>query len=213
MFGAVNLVDADACSTTAVIWKMCDQLGWKISPDAATCLLNGLMTDTGSLQHSNSTPEAFRIAAKLLAAGAELDKIRKYVFRSTPVPTLKLWGEILNRIDIDDNKIVTSTVYERDFEKTGADPKDIAGAIDYLNMIPEATYSMLLTDMNGKVKGSIRTQNDDVDASAIAGNFGGGGHVKAAGFTVPGKLHIERRFKIISEQENTSPKGEIANKS
>jgi phosphoesterase RecJ-like protein len=199
MFGTLNIVDADACSTTAVLWKMFEVLGWKVPPDAATCLLNGLMTDTGSLQHSNSTPESFRIAAKMLAAGADLPSIRKNVFRTTPVETLKLWGEILNRIDIDDNGVVISTVRESDFVKTKSDPKDISGAIDYLNMVPEAKYSLLLTERGGKVKGSFRTQNDDVNVSEIAGTYGGGGHIKAAGFTVPGRLHVERRFKIIPE--------------
>ncbi len=203
MFGTVNLVEATACSTTAVLWKFFEVLSWKVTPDAATCLLNGLMTDTGSLQHSNSTPESFRIAAKMLAAGADLASIRKNVFQTTPVSTLKLWGEILNRVDIDDEGVVVATVRQSDFEKTGADPKDISGAIDYLNMVPEAKYSLLLTERLGKVKGSLRTQRDEVNVSDIAGNFGGGGHVKAAGFTVPGRLQVERRFKIIPEEKKS----------
>ncbi len=216
MFGTVNLVDASACSTTAVLWKMFTTLDWRISPDVATCLLNGLMTDTGSLQHSNSTPEAFRIAAKLLAAGADLESITKNVFRTTPVSTLKFWGEVLERIDINDQGVVVSTVCESDFEKTGADPKDISGAIDYLNMVPDAKYSLLLTERDGKVKGSFRTQQDEVNVSEIAKEFGGGGHIKAAGFTIPGRLQVERRFRIIpeeSESEEASEEGETADSS
>ncbi len=200
-FGTVNFIDAEACSTTAVLYKLCEQMQWKISPHAATCLLNGILTDTGSLQHSNSTPESFRIAAKLLAAGADLQSIRKYVFQSTPVPTLRLWGRILERIEMNSQKIVSSTVTERDFLVTGADPKDASGAIDFLNMVPNAKYAMLLTERGGRVKGSLRTQQDDVNVSDIAGKFGGGGHIKAAGFSVPGQLQVERRFKIIKEQK------------
>ncbi len=199
LFGTENLVDAEACSTTAVLWKLCHHLGIKISPAAATCLLNGLLTDTGSLQHSNSTPEAFRIAARLLAAGADLQSIRKYVFRTTPVSTLKLWGRILERIEINSQKIVSSTVSDKDFLVSGADPKDASGAIDFLNMVPDAKYAMLLTERGGRVKGSLRTQQEDVNVSDIAGKYGGGGHIKAAGFSVPGHLQIERRFKIIKD--------------
>lgn len=200
MFGTVNLVDAYACSTTAVLWKIFKVLKWPVSPDAATCLLNGLMTDTGSLQHSNSTPESFRIAAQILAAGADLPSIRKHVFRTTPLETMKLWGEVMQRIDIDNEGVVTSTVNEKDFVKTGADPKDASGAIDYLNMVPEAQYALLLTERGGVVKGSFRTQRDDVNVSDIAGKMGGGGHIKAAGFTASGKLQVERKFRVLSEE-------------
>jgi len=208
MFGVINLVDAKACSTTAVLWKLCEVMKWKVSPDAATCLLNGLMTDTGSFQHSNATSKCLRVGARLLAAGANLREIRKNVFHSTPVSTLRLWGEILERTDIDDDGVVISTVREEDFQKTGADPKDVGGAIDYLNMVPEARYSLLLTEREGKVKGSFRTQRDEVNVSDIAGNFGGGGHVKAAGFTVPGKLQVRRRFSIVPEEKKEGLKEE-----
>jgi len=197
-FGNENLIDAHASSTTIVLYKMAKVLGWQISPDAATALMNGLMTDTGSLQHSNATPEALRTAARFLALGADLARIRKNVFRTTPVPTLKLWGEVLQRVSIDSAGVVSSTVRESDFSKTGADPKDISGAVDYLNMIPEAQYSLLLTEREGRVKGSFRTQREDVNVSEIASRFGGGGHVKAAGFTRSGRLVVEQKFRIIS---------------
>lgn len=201
MFGTVNLVDAFASSTTAVLFALCSLFGWRIPPDAATCLLNGLMTDTGSFQHSNTSPATFRIGARLLAAGADLESIRRYVFRTTPVETLRLWGKILSRAEKTAEGIVVSSVRAEDFERTGADPKDASGAIDYLNMIPDASYSMLLTERGGKVKGSLRTQQDSVNVSEIAGKFGGGGHIKAAGFTVPGTLQMERRFSIVSEEK------------
>lgn len=201
LFGTANLVESTAASTTIVLVKLFDHLGWPIGPDAATCLLNGLLTDTGSLQHSNATPEAFRMASRMLAAGADLGKIRKNVFATTPIPTLKLLGRILERVEINAEKIVTSTVSDHDFASTGADPKDASNAIDYLNMVPEAKYALLLTERAGKVKGSFRTQRDEVNVSEIAGRFGGGGHVKAAGFTVPGRLQVERRFRIIPESK------------
>ncbi len=196
-FGNENLIDADSASTTMIILKMAKLLGWRISPDAATALLNGLMTDTGSFQHSNTTPEVLRAAARFLSLGADLPKIRKNVFRTNPVSTLKLWGEVLQRTSLDSGGVVTSVVRESDFVKTGADPKDISGAVDYLNMVPTAKYSLLLTERSGKVKGSFRTQRDDVNVSEIAGQFGGGGHVKAAGFTRTGRLVVEQKFRIL----------------
>lgn len=197
MFGAWNLVQGEGCSTTAVLTRMFQLYDWEISPTVATCLMLGLMTDTGSFQHSNTTPRALKTGAILLRSGADLQKIKKHVFYTNPVSTLRLWGRILRRMSISAEQVVMSAVYDEDFKKTGAQAKDIAGAIDYLNMVPRSRYCMLLTERDGKVKGSLRTQNDDVNLSDIAGAFGGGGHKKAAGFTTKGKLQVEQRFHIV----------------
>ena len=136
----------------------------------------------------------------MLRNGARLTKISKRVFQTTSVSTLKLWGGIWQRAALAGDGSVVSSVTERDFRKTGARPKDTQGAIDYLNMVPQARYSMLITDRNdGKVKGSLRTLRDEVNVSEIASRFGGGGHVKAAGFMVKGHLQIEHKYTIIPE--------------
>jgi phosphoesterase RecJ-like protein len=69
--------------------------------------------------------------------------------------------------------------------------------------IPEAKFSVLLTeDRKGNVKGSFRTQRSDINLSKIAGVFGGGGHEKAAGFTIPGRLEKEVRWTIVKNEVN-----------
>ena len=71
--------------------------------------------------------------------------------------------------------------------------------IDYLNMVPGTEYAVVLSeDSRGNVKGSMRTQKD-VDLSEIAKNYGGGGHPKASGFMIPGKLKKEVRYSIVSQ--------------
>jgi phosphoesterase RecJ-like protein len=83
----------------------------------------------------------------------------------------------------------------------GAKREDLNGVIDYINSMPEAKYSVLLSeDEKGNVKASLRTRKSDVDVKSLAEKFGGGGHVKAAGFTIAkSKLEKEVKWKIVQE--------------
>lgn len=69
-----------------------------------------------------------------------------------------------------------------------------------MNAVPGMRFSLILAERQGKVKGSLRTLHDDVDVSAMAGAFNGGGHKKAAGFAVSGKLVPEVRWKVQQDQ-------------
>jgi bifunctional oligoribonuclease and PAP phosphatase NrnA len=198
-YGRWNIVDIDSASTTVVLSKMFRAFGWKIFPKAATPLLLGLYTDTGSLMHANSTPDAHREAARILAAGADLRSIVQYIFRTKSVETLRLWGRVLSRISQDSQGVTISYVKDRDFLETKGNVDVLTGVVDYLNAVPKAKFSLLFTEYEGKVKGSLRTLSEEVDLTEIAGQFGGGGHKKASGFTVTGTLKLETRWKITSK--------------
>ena len=200
-FGKWNIVDIEAASTTIILTEIFEFLEWKITPKVATCLLTGLYTDTGSLKHSNASAEVHRGAAKLLMKGGRLRDIVKYVFKNTPIATLKLWGRVLKRISRTPEEITISWISDQDFADTGTSTNDLTGVVDYLNSVPDAQFSLLLTEVNGKVKGSLRTLREDVDLTEIAGKLGGGGHKKASGFTVPGKLQLDTRFHIFNENQ------------
>jgi len=78
----------------------------------------------------------------------------------------------------------------------------VSGVVDLINSVPGAQYACLLNEDNkGNVKGSFRTQRDEVDLEELASKFGGGGHKKAAGFTMPGRIHQEVHWKIVPAQE------------
>lgn len=187
-FGQINVVDSSAASTTQILYGLFKDYGFKITRDIATCLLNGLYFDTGSFMHSNTTPEVLNIASELLWCGADYKTICIKQFHTTTIPQLKLYGRILERIKINDKHVVASAVSEQDFDETGAELEDTTGAIDYLNSVPNGNMCCLLyEDRKGAIKGSFRTRAD-VDVAALAGQFGGGGHKKAAGFSLPGRL-------------------------
>lgn len=198
-YGTVNMV-VDASSTCEIVLELADELGWKVSPEAATCLLTGVYTDTGGLLHSNTTAAVYRSVGRLLRLGARHQQAITAVFRSAKISTLKLWGRVLEKISVTPEGGVISAVTEGDFRATGADYAELTGAIDYVNAVPGMRFSLVLSERDGKVKGSLRTLRDDVDVSAMASAFSGGGHKKAAGFALPGRLKPEVRWTVVDGQ-------------
>lgn len=195
-FGTVNFVVPDAASTCEILVEFADSAGLTLSPDIATALLTGVYTDTGGLLHSNTTNRVYRTVARLLRAGARRQEIVQHVFRTAKLSTLRLWGRVLEKISLTDEGGAISALTEGDFRATGAEYSELTGAIDYVNAVPGMKFSLVLTERDGKVKGSLRTLRDDVDVSKMAATFQGGGHRKAAGFAVEGKLVPETRWKV-----------------
>jgi len=196
-FGTVNIVMPDAPATCFMLFLFLTYCQWQISPTMATALLHGLYYDTGSFQHSNTSSDALRIAARLVALGADHARSIKEQYQTHSLAQLRLWGRGLERATLNSKEAVVTALTEQDYHAVGAQKDDIAGLINYLNHVPEAKFCVLLTeDWNGKIKGSMRTQNDSVDLTQIAGLFGGGGHKRASGFTVPGRLVEKRVWSI-----------------
>lgn len=197
-YGTVNLVDEHAAATVQIVYHFLRYCNLTIDRDIATCLLHGLYFDTGSFMHSNTTAEVYSIAADLIKKGADFRKIVKRQFHTIPLPQMRLWGRVLSRARITEQEAVVSAVKENDFRECGTGPEDLTGAIDLLNAVPETKFSMILSeDMKGNVKGSFRTQDEHVDLSQLASVFGGGGHKKAAGFTLPGRIKEKVVWEIV----------------
>ncbi|MBI5413382.1 DHH family phosphoesterase [Candidatus Peregrinibacteria bacterium] len=197
-FGQVNIVDEDAAAASELIYYFLAFCGLEITRQIATCLLNGLYFDTGSFMHSNTSPAILEVASNLLWKGADFKTIAKRQFHTMPVKQLKVYGKILENARVNSKKMTISALRKADLESMNAGPDETTGAIDYLNSIVDGNFCCFLyEDRKGLLKGSLRTRADDIDLSNLAGLFGGGGHKKAAGFTVPGRLlETDGRFKI-----------------
>lgn len=191
-FGQVNLVDVSAAAASELIYRLLEELapgGELLDADVATCILNGLITDTGSFQHSNTTPRSFELAATLLAAGARQQEIIRHVFKTKEFSMLKLWGVALEKLRYEpDIRLVWTGLTRQDFAATKSNEQQTGGLIDdLLSSAPEAAFVMLLReDGDGVLKGSLRAVSPTVDVAALCALFGGGGHTKAAGFKVVG---------------------------
>ncbi|MBI3336526.1 DHH family phosphoesterase [Candidatus Peregrinibacteria bacterium] len=221
-FGQIQLIDPTAASATEVLYQWFMQIPFykeQITPDLATLLLTGLITDTRSFQNPNTTPRSLEVAADLLDRGARQQEIIQHIYKTKPLSTLRIWGRALNHLQIDaEAGVVWSAISEEDLTEMGADPKETSGILDELiSTIPGAHIYILFTEVAEKnLKASARS-SAEVDISQLAGKlFGGGGHARAAGFKRSGYSNFQlevlecvQRIKEALKKEEVSENLEI----
>lgn len=191
----------ETASTTIIIYQYLQQCSIPITKEIATCLLTGIVTDTGGFLHESTTPEVLEITADLMKKGAVLSKISRHTLKTKSTNILKLWGRALSRIQQNAETGMTySVITKRDLKECNATIEDLSGIANILNTIPESKYSLLLTELDqNRIKGSLRTEsNNNIDVAKIAQSFGGGGHKLASGFEIEGRLIKEHgKWKIV----------------
>jgi phosphoesterase RecJ-like protein len=160
-FGQVNLVSAVAASTTEILYEYLEYLEKKlnkkfVTEDIATLLLAGIITDTGSFQHANTSPRSMETASKLLDLGARQQEIIKNIYKTKKLSTLKLWGIILSKVQVDPvHRIVWSTISKEDLKEANADPTETevrlaCGRLRALLMLARSAQKMAVAGMLGQ---------------------------------------------------------------
>jgi phosphoesterase RecJ-like protein len=187
-FGDVNLVVADASSTGEVLRDVIRELGVELTSDLAEPLYIALVTDTGRFQYSNTTPKSLRLAAELVEAGADIHAVFQQVYESVEFAKLKLRARALEHARVlEGGRIVVSDLLRTDFTDVGAPEPYSEGIIDDLRAVEGAELAALIResprDAGPTRRVSLRASVDELDVSAIARLFGGGGHRQAAGFS------------------------------
>ena len=180
--GDLRIVDVEAPATAVILTRLLQEVGAVITPDMATCLLTGIVTDTGSFRFRNTTPDALSISAYLLEQGGDLNEISEEVFQSKPLSGAKLLGHVLNTMRLACNdRLAWSSINFDDFTRTGAKDEDTEGFVNEILFITSVQIAVLLREPKpGKVRVSIRSRGS-FDVAEIAREFGGGGHKNAAG--------------------------------
>lgn len=184
-FGDVTIVDGDVPATGVLVAELLELLGWPITPDIATCLHTAIVTDTGRFQYSATKPSTFKLAAGLVAAGADTDYIGQQVYEQAPFGYLRAAGAAMSRAQLDSDAGVVSTVITAgDLDEAGIDWGDIDNLIDTIRLPVEADVAILAkAHEDGRVKLSLRSRGG-TDVGSIAAGLGGGGHRLAAGATL-----------------------------
>jgi len=187
-FGDVDLVVADASSTGEVLADVLRELGVVLTPEIAEALYIALVTDTGRFQYANTSPKALRLAADLVEAGADVNRVFQGVYENVQFAKLKLLARALERARVlEGGEIVVSHLLRDDFEAVGATEPYSEGIIDVLRSVEGSAVSALIRepprDGAPPRKVSLRSSVDEIDVSAIARKSGGGGHREAAGFS------------------------------
>lgn len=188
-FGDIRVLNARAASTAEIVYALLTTLGAVITPEIATCLFTGIITDTGSFRFQNVTPNTLRVAAALLEAGAPPAHISENVFDNRTFAATRLLGAALAALrQTDDGRIVWTHVTAQDFHAFGAADADTEGIVSYVRGVRGADVGILFREMaDGTVRVSLRSR-EGLDVSQIAARFGGGGHRMASGCTLPGPL-------------------------
>ena len=187
--GELTWVDQGAAATCELVALIALRLGVPLDAgggELATALMAGLVMDTATFAHPNTTPRTLRLAAALLEAGAALSDISRRLYRTKPESQLRLFGRVLGRLEAhDEGRVVAATLELADLEAAGALPEHSEGLVDLLVQAEEAEVALLLKEQeDGSSRLSVRTKDGGVDATALVAGWGGGGHLRAAGATI-----------------------------
>ncbi len=182
--GTLRIVDVEAPATSLILARLFRTIGAPITHDMATCLLAGIVTDTGSFRYRNTTPESLHTAADLLVAGGDIVEVCEEVYQKKPLHSVRLLGRTLDHLQLaEENQIAWSTLSARDFVETGANEENTEGLVNELLAVDTVQMAALIREPRvGKVRASLRSR-EGYDVAAVAREFGGGGHRNAAGCT------------------------------
>lgn len=184
-YGDINLVDHNRASSAELALELIQRMGGEVTQQMATNLYTGVVTDTGRFQYSNTSPATLQAAVTLREAGADHLTVAENIFESVPFDQLRILGKILARARLEDG-VVYSWLLTEDLEGLGLEIAE--DFIDFLKVVKEADVAMILKERpEGGWRTSLRSRTD-LDVSAVAQSFGGGGHTKAAGFSIGGEL-------------------------
>jgi len=195
-FGTLNWVDPAAAATGEMIYHLIRKLGVTISEDIAINLYTAIITDTGRFSFSNTTPASFKIAAELVKTGIDLVKINNILFEQKTLAQTKLLHKALSNLELYQNgNIAVIILSQKDFEESGAEENLSEGLVNYARNIERVEAAVLLKELdNNEIKVSFRS-NSWLDVNKVASEFGGGGHVRAAGCTI--NLRLAEATKIV----------------
>ncbi|MQA74984.1 MAG: bifunctional oligoribonuclease/PAP phosphatase NrnA [Solirubrobacterales bacterium] len=186
-FGSVNLVDTGASCTAEIVLEVGKRLGGEITPEIASALYVGLITDTGKFMYENTGSAAHLMAAELIEAGVDVNDTYRRLYERVPIEKLRLISRALEKIErYDGGRVATTYISLADYEATGSGEVLTEGIIDFVRSLEGTAVAAVIRDKtdggSSARKVSLRSTDGAVDVSAIARLHGGGGHRRAAGF-------------------------------
>jgi phosphoesterase RecJ-like protein len=194
--GPADWVEPGSAATCEMTTLLAVRLGVPLDEgDGALAgqLMAGIVMDTATFAHPNSTPRTLAVAAALVEAGAQLSDISRRLYRTKPEAQLRLFGVALGRLEADaGGRIIHTSLFDADLEATGAIPAHTEGIIDLLAQAESADVAIVFKEAGPATRISVRTRPGGVDATVLTGAFGGGGHARAAGATIQGPVDAAR---------------------
>ncbi len=192
------LIAPDATATAELVFDLANVAGWPLTPEVAQALYVGLLTDTGGFRFSNTTARALRVAAALLEKGVDPESIYASVYASAPEGRVRLLAEVLQTLVVEpDVGLAWVSVPADALRRHEATADDLDGIVEFPRSIAGVKLALLFRHIgSGRIKVSFRSMGE-VDVAVLAHQFGGGGHHRAAGASLPGTM-AEVEDKVLS---------------
>ena len=188
MFGDYNYVDQDSPACAQLLLVLFNYFNIEVSKEIGTAILAGIITDTGGFRYDGVTAETFELVAALCKKGVKVSKVYQKVFASTSKSKFFLHRIALDRLELLDNeKIAFTYITKNDENSVGAENGDYDGIVEQGRDIEGVEISIFLRETEKGIKASLRSK-DYVNVSELCRIFGGGGHIRAAGCTIPGTI-------------------------
>lgn len=192
-YGVVNIVEPRAAAAAEIVTDILDVWGIEFDLPLAQLLLAGIYGDTLGLRTDNTTARTMRTAADLVDAGADPARIVDALFRTKSASTVCLWARALDGVSWQGSLIWTEVSREI-LSDCNADASEAENLVNFLCGTEGSSLSAILYENDTGWRVSMRTLTPKVDVSAIAAQFGGGGHPKAAGCQITGGIAERDEF-------------------
>jgi phosphoesterase RecJ-like protein len=204
-FGDIVFLDTTACATGALILRILNAAGWSYSREVAICIYTAIISDTGSFRYSNADPEAFNMAAELVAHGVDTWTIASQLYESQPEKRLRLLGLALQTLHVSScGRFASVTCTLEMFEKSGATSEHTDGFVNYPRSVEGVEVAIFFRQVrNDAVKVGFRSKGL-VDVGSLAAALGGGGHHNAAGVLIEGDV-ISVQQNVLAQVEQLMP--------
>lgn len=196
-YGDMNFVEK--CSSSAeLVYRLIKYLKIDITKEMADNLYAALITDTGNYRYENTSAATFEMAGELIKAGVDTHEITTKIYDTKSAASIRMLAAALATLETSpDRKAGWITVTQEMMDKVKAKGEDLVGLVDLIRSIEGVEVAIQFREERDNVKVNLRSK-DRVNVSEIAKRFGGGGHIRAAGATIPGDIENAKK-KVIAE--------------
>lgn len=201
MYGDLNFVNPVSPACCEILAGMFEYFDIEIDSEIGSCILTGIITDTGGFKYSSVTPETFEFTAELLRKGVNVSDIYQRVLETRRKSNFELLRRAMNRLELlEDGKIAFTYINKKDEEEVHAETGDHEGIVENGRSIEGVRVSVFIREKEENIyKVSMRAGNGfNINVSDICYIFGGGGHPRAAGAVVSGTVE-QVKEKLVKE--------------
>ena len=189
-FADVNWIDPNACATAELIFRLAREAGVRISPEIATCLYTAVLTDTGAFGYAGTSATTFGLARELVLAGADPVRIAQQVYFSNSSAKMRLLGAALSKLRQEGPLAWMYATWD-EIDHCGAIEQDCEGLANWVLGIKGVEVAIFFRELRDRRqwRASLRSKGA-INVAKVAEGFGGGGHICASGFALPGPFSV-----------------------